>query len=80
MPRSKPQETRRLLRSAAKHAERIVRVLDKIVPQDIDFSECDERYKLMGMFATDCYAFVGFVSDMLDEDSDEGSEKNKERE
>jgi len=68
MPRSKPQETRRRLRSAVKHADKAVQQLAYIMPFEDDYENWDSNYKHLMEYAIYMQRFVRFVETLLDEE------------
>lgn len=45
MPRTGPQNTRRLLKSAMNHIDKAITQINKVFPWDQDPEDWDERYK-----------------------------------
>jgi len=67
LPRSKPQETRRRLRSAVKHADKAVKQLAYIMPLEIEYEEWDEKYKDLLNFVLSFQRFISYIELMLNE-------------
>jgi len=72
MPRSRPQDTRRHLFSAAKAANKVRANVEKVLPWEMPFEEWDNRYKAIWAFYSDCWEFVRFVDDLLNPEGEEG--------
>jgi len=67
LPRSKPQDTRRRLRSAVNHVDKAIQQLAFILPLSEEYKNWDEKYQTLMEFVITFQKFVNYVELMLDE-------------
>ncbi|GEM_PF-6763304 len=75
MPRSKPQNTRRRLESAANHIRKAIVYIHDILPKGEDVRQWDERYQRLLLMCVRLIGVCDYIDSLLYPEGDEKSEE-----